>query len=51
MELAAEWQHDLESGDYINYADIAWKNGCNRAWVTWVLNQQKSEISTTSPPS
>ena len=39
MELALEWQHGLDSGDYINYADIARKNGCSRAWVTKVLNQ------------
>ena len=37
--LALEWQQALENGDYINYADIARKNGCSRAWVTRILNQ------------
>ena len=39
MELAIEWQRDLETGVYINYADIARKNGCSRAWVSRILNQ------------
>ena len=39
MELAIEWHRDLETGVYINYADIARKNGCSRAWVSRILNQ------------
>jgi len=37
MELALEWRRGLDSGLYINYADIAHQNGCSRAWVTKVL--------------
>jgi len=39
MELVIEWQQGLASGFYINYADIARKNGCSRAWVSRMLNQ------------
>ena len=37
MELAHKWEQGLESGDYINYADIARKNGYSRAWVTKIM--------------
>ena len=39
MELAIEWKRGLETGVYINYADIARKNDCSRAWVSRILNQ------------
>jgi len=39
VELALKWQQDLESGYYLNYADIARKNGCSRAWVSRIFSQ------------
>ena len=39
MELALEWQQGLDSGIYINHADIARKNGCSRAWVSRIFSQ------------